>query len=109
MTQTVYSCAFKSVVNEVKNSNPQVLSMFVFDNEGQLLAQDDSAKEQTIQEVMSASTAIIDNSVSIGNLECISVSASSNQVSLICAGNFCFMTVYQKGGDEKFLRSTVSN
>ena len=104
MTQD-YSYALKSTINEIKNVTPHFLSSFIFNKEGQIIAQDDATNEESAKQAINLFGEMTKSSSVIGELENISIQSDNGQVNFTCVEDFCLVIVCSKGADGKILRA----
>jgi len=100
----LYSLALKTALDEIRNITPEVSCTFVFNQEGEVIAQDDNAQTATIQQAIQFFNEITCRVDAIGGFENLTIKGSSGQVNFAsCANGFYLATVSAKTFDEKTL------
>jgi len=100
-----YSYALKSTINEIKNVTPHFLSAFIFNKEGQIIAQDDATNEESAKQAINLFGEMTKSSSVLGELENISIQSDNGQVNFTCVDDFCLVIVCSKGADGKILQA----
>jgi predicted regulator of Ras-like GTPase activity (Roadblock/LC7/MglB family) len=103
----VYAQAFKRVIDEIKNSCPQIMSAFIFSKEGQIIAQDDSINLENVKQATEEFKTLRRNAVVIGDLEEVSVQTISGQINFVSVNDYYLATVSSKGADEKIVKPLI--
>jgi hypothetical protein len=100
----IYSLALKTALDEIRNITPEVSCTFVFNQEGEVIAQDDNAQNATIQQAIQFFNEITCRVDAVGGFENLTIKGSSGQVNFAsCANGFYLATVSSKTFDEKTL------
>jgi hypothetical protein len=100
----IYSLALKTALDEIRNITPEVSCTFVFNQDGEVIAQDDNAQTVTIQQAIQFFNEITCRVDAVGGFENLTIKGSSGQVNFAsCANGFYLATVSSKTFDEKTL------
>jgi CRISPR/Cas system-associated protein Cas7 (RAMP superfamily) len=69
----VYSFALKNTLNEIRNVCPDITHTFMFTEDGEIIAADESTPEKTIIQVIDAFDGILERADKIGGVEGITL------------------------------------
>jgi len=108
MDSEVYSFALKNTLSEIRNVCPEVLSTFIFKEDGEIVAQDESTPEKTIARVVDSFDGVLEKASAIGGVESITLLGSNGRANVSCVGDLYLVTVMSKKADEKYV-STLTH
>ncbi len=98
------SFTLKAAVNEIKNISPEVSGAFIFKKDGEIIAQDDSTRQETILSAIKVFNEMTKHMDTVGGLEGLTVKGSNSQVCFTpCIDDFYLVTVSSKMADEKII------
>ena len=105
MDNEVYAFALKNTLNEIKNICPDLSNIFVFKEDGEILAKDENTDEETIKNTIDAFDAIAERPNAIGGLESITFHGANGRVNIACINDFYLTTIVSKEVDEKYVNT----
>jgi len=98
------SFTLQVAVNEIKNISPDVSSAFIFKKDGEIIAQDDTTRQETILSAIKVFNEMVQRMDTVGGLESLTVKGSNNEVCFTpCINDLYLVTVSSKIADEKII------
>ena len=107
MDTETYSSALKNALNEVQNICPDIKSVFLFNEEGQIIAGDKNTPETVIIRAMDALDGLLEKAETIDGVESISFEASKGRVNVSHMSDLYLVTLTSENADMKYV-STVT-
>ena len=108
MDNEVYSFALKNTLNEIRNVCPEVSSAFIFKEDGEIVAQDESTPEKTIVRAVDAFDGVLEKANAIGGVESITLLGNKGRANVSCINDLYLVTITSKKADEKYV-STLTH
>ncbi|MGQ9507392.1 MAG: hypothetical protein ACUVTB_05985, partial [Candidatus Bathycorpusculaceae bacterium] len=105
MDKEVYTFALKNTLNEIRNVCPDIAHIFMFTEEGEILAADENTHEKTIIQVIDAFDGILEKADKIGGVEGITLEGSNGRVNVSCIKDTYFATVTSKKADINYVNT----
>lgn len=102
MSNSVYASALKNTINEIRNICPEVLSSFAF-KDSDLIADDGSASEKNINQVIAALNSIGKEAKIIGSLQLVRIEGTKGILNLSCMDKLNLTTVISRNADEDYV------
>jgi hypothetical protein len=100
----IYSVSLKTAIDEIRNITPEVSCAFIFRQDGEVIAQDDTADPTTVQEAIQFFNETSCRVNAVEDFENLTIRGSSGQVNFsACTNGFYLATVSSKMVDEKTL------
>jgi predicted regulator of Ras-like GTPase activity (Roadblock/LC7/MglB family) len=103
----VYSFALKNTLNEIRNVCPDITHTFMFTEDGEIIAADESTPEKTIIQVIDAFDGILERADKIGGVEGITLEGSKGRVNVNCVKDMYFATVTSKKADINYVNTVT--
>ncbi|MEM3824708.1 MAG: hypothetical protein QXG27_01005 [Candidatus Bathyarchaeia archaeon] len=88
-----YTFALKNALDEAKNICPDITSIFIFNKEGKIIANDQNTPEKTITRVINAFNGMLEKAEAIGGIENITLECSNGKVDVAHTNDFYLVTV----------------
>ncbi|MDH5482392.1 MAG: hypothetical protein OEY22_05895 [Candidatus Bathyarchaeota archaeon] len=107
MSNEVYSFALKSALDEIRNVCPDVTSTFMFREDGEIVAGDESTPEKTMVRVVNAFDSILEKAEAIGGVEGITLEGSNGRVDVSYVKDLYLVTVTSKKADMNFVNTVT--
>jgi hypothetical protein len=107
MDNDAYSIALNNALNEIQKVCPDIQSSFMFREDGQIVAGDESTPRKTMTCVTEAFDGILDKAEAIGGLEGITLEAGKGRVNVSCIDNIYLVTVTSKKADMNFVNTVT--
>jgi len=95
----VYSFALKNALDEIRNVCPGIENSFMFKEDGEIIAGDESTPEKLIVQVVDAFGGIIDKADAIGGVECMTLECNKGNVNVSCMDDLYLVTVTSTKAD----------
>jgi len=99
MDNEVYSFALKSTLDEIRNVCPDIENSFMFKENGEIIARDESTPEKVIVQVVDAFDSITEKADAIGGVECMTIECNKGSVNVICIDDLYLVTVTSTKAD----------
>jgi hypothetical protein len=103
MGDEVYSFALKNALDEIRNVCPDVVNTFIFREDGEILAQDQSISEETVAKVVDALDSLLEKKEALGGFEGVAFEGDKNRVRVSSVNGLYLVTVASKNADTKYL------
>jgi predicted regulator of Ras-like GTPase activity (Roadblock/LC7/MglB family) len=103
----VYSFALKNTLNEIRNVCPDITHTFMFTEDGEIIAADESTPEKTIIQVIDAFDGILERADKIGGVEGITLEGHNGRVNVNCVKDMYFATVTSKKADINYVNTVT--
>lgn len=107
MTEEVYAFALKTTLNEIRNACPGITHLFMFKEDGEIIAGDEKTPEKTMVRVVDAFDGILEKAEAIGGVEGITLDASKGRVYVSKADDIYLVTVTSKKADIQFVNTVT--
>jgi hypothetical protein len=107
MDNEVYSFALKNTLNEIRNVCPDITHTFMFTEEGEIIAADESTPEKIIIQVVDAFDGILERADKIGGVEGITLEGSNGRVNVTCIKDMYFATVTSRRADINYVNTVT--
>jgi predicted regulator of Ras-like GTPase activity (Roadblock/LC7/MglB family) len=107
MDNELYSFALKSALSEIRNVCPGIKNSFMFKEDGEIIAGDESTPEKVIVQVVDAFNSITEKADAIGGVECMTLECSKGRVNVSCMDNLYLVTVTSKKADATHVNMTT--
>jgi len=105
MDNEVYSFALKNALDEIRNTCPDVISTFIFREDGEILAGDQTTSENTFVKVVDALDCLLEKKEALGDLERAIFEGEKNRACVSRVDGLYLVTVASKNADTKYLDS----
>jgi hypothetical protein len=103
MDTEAYSSALKNALNEVQNICPDIKSVFLFNEEGQIIAGAENTPEAVIIRAMDALDGLIEKAEAIDSVESISFEASKGRVNVSRISDLYLVTLASEKADMNYV------
>jgi hypothetical protein len=100
METDLRSFALKSTLNEVRNLCPDINSVFVFTEDGEITASDESTPEKSMVRIVDALNGLLEKAETVGGIELVTIEGSRGGASLCHLSNQYLVTVTSEDADE---------
>jgi len=108
MENDVYSFALRNTLNEITNACPDITSIFLFKEDGDIISGEDRTQEDAAVHTVDALDEVLEKAQTLGGVEHISLEASEGTISVSRMGDSYLVTVTPEGADLKYI-STLTN
>ena len=105
MSAEACTLALKNTLNEIRNVCPDIHHAFIFRENGEILAEDESTSEVAANNAQEAFRSLTERASATGGVDSITVRCADSKVHIMRFDDLYVTTVYSNGADEK----TVSN
>jgi len=103
MDDEVYSFALKNTLNEIRNVCPGIINTFIFREDGEIIAEDESTPEKTMVRVINAFDGILEKADAIGGVKRITLEGNKGTLDVSHTNNIYFFTVSSKNADMNYI------
>jgi len=103
MDAEAYSSALKNALNEVQNICPDIKSVFLFNEEGQIIAGAENTPESVIIRAMDALDGLLEKAEIIDGVESISFEASKGRVNVSRMSDLYLVTLASEKADMNYV------
>ena len=103
MDNELYSFALKSALSEIRNVCPGIKNSFMFKEDGEIIAGDESTPEKVVVRVVDSFDGVLEKADAIGGVECMTVECSKGRVNVSCMDNLYLVTVTSKKADVNYV------
>lgn len=107
MDNEVYTFAIKNMLNEIRNVCPGITSTFMFREDGEIIAGDDTTSEKTMVHVVNSFDTIFEKADSIGGIEDITIEGSKGKLNITLVQDTYLVTVTSEKTDMKFMNAVT--
>ncbi|NWF87638.1 hypothetical protein HXY32_07535 [Candidatus Bathyarchaeota archaeon] len=107
MDDEVYAFAVKSALNEIRNICPEIISAFMFKEDGEIIAGDDATSEKTMVRVVDSFDTILEKADAIGGVDSITFEGSKSRLNMSCMNEVYLVTVASEKADMKYVNATT--
>jgi len=105
MSTEACTLALRNTLTEIRNVCPEISHVFVFRENGEILAEDENTSEVTVKNAQETLCALSERATVMGGIESVTFRGSESKVNLIRVDDLFVTTVFSNKADEK----TVSN
>ncbi|MGQ9544728.1 MAG: hypothetical protein ACUVQX_02975 [Candidatus Bathycorpusculaceae bacterium] len=105
MDKEVYTFALKNTLNEIRNVCPDIAHIFMFTEDGEIIASDENTNEKMMVQVVDAFSGILERADKIGGVESIILEGSNGRVNVSCINNIYFLTVTSRKADINYVNT----
>jgi hypothetical protein len=105
MNSEVYALALQNALNEIKNVCSDISNVFIFTEDGKLLAKDKNTDEETVNSAVDAFNAITERANTIGGLKSVTFHGAKGHVNIACRNHLHLVTVASKEADEQYINT----
>jgi len=106
MDNEIYSFALKTALNELQNTCPDIKNAFIFNENGQIVAEDDHTPEKTFIQTMDSLDEITDKAGVLGDTDNITFEGSKGRVNVSGINDLYVITVTSKNADKNLINTT---
>lgn len=107
MDDEVYAFAVKSTLNEIRNVCPEIISAFMFKEDGEIIAGDDATSEKTMVRVVDSLDAILEKADAIGGVNSVTFEGSKSRLNVSCINEVYLVTVTSEKADMKYVNAAT--
>jgi hypothetical protein len=107
MDDEVYSFALKNTLNEIRNVCPDITNTFMFREDGELIAGDESTSQKAMSQVVNAFDSILEKAESIGGIEGITLQSSNGRIRVSHVNDLYLVTVTSKNADINYVNTVT--
>jgi len=108
MDTEVYAFALNSTLGEIQKICPGIKNSFMFREDGEVIAGNESTSEQTIVRVIDAFDGILEKAEALGGVENITFEGSNGRASVTRINDLYLVTVTSRNADTNYVK-TVNN
>lgn len=103
MDNEVYTFAVKNTLNEIRNVCPGITGTFMFREDGQIIAGDNTTSEKTMVHVVNSLDAIFEKSDALGSVDCITLECSKGRLRISRTNDAYLVTASSEKADVKYV------
>jgi hypothetical protein len=107
MDKDVYSFALKHTLDEVQKVCPDIKSVFVLDENSELIAKDENTGEKTVSQAVDLFKEIIEKAETVGGVEDITVQGINGRVNISHMEEIYLFTVTSDKADLNYVRTVT--
>jgi len=107
MNNELYSFALKTTLNEIQNTYPDIKISFMFAEDGEIIAQNETTPEKTTIQTVDSFDSILEKAEVLGGIDNVTIECSKGRVNITNLNNFYFVTVTSKDADKTYI-STIT-
>jgi len=107
MSTEACNLALKNTLNEIRNVCPDISNIFIFRENGEILAKDENTTEVTINNAQETFSALIERATAIGGIESVTFRGTESKVNIVQFNDLYITTVSSNGADEKNVSNLI--
>jgi hypothetical protein len=108
MENDVYSFALRNTLNEITNACPDIKTIFLFKENGDIISGEDKVQEETAVRTVDALDDILQKAETLGGVQNIILDGDKGTVNVSSMNDFYLVTVVPERGDMKYINSLTS-
>jgi predicted regulator of Ras-like GTPase activity (Roadblock/LC7/MglB family) len=105
MENDVYAFALRSTLNEIMNACPNIRSIFLFKEDGDIISGEEKAPEEATVRTVNALDAILEKAETLGGLQNITLESAEGTVKVSRMEDFYLVTVVPKEADLNYINT----
>ncbi len=105
MDNELYSFALKSTLDEIRNLCPDIKNAFMFREDGEITAADESTPRKTIVKIVDSFDGLMEKAETMGGIELITVEGSKGGVNVSRMNNHYLVMVTSQNADKNYLNT----
>jgi hypothetical protein len=103
----VYSFALRNTLNEIQNICPDIKNSFMFNEDGEVIAEDENTPEKVVLRVIDSFNGILEKADAIGGVEGITLEGSKGRVSVSSMNSLYLVTVTTRKADTNYVNTVT--
>jgi predicted regulator of Ras-like GTPase activity (Roadblock/LC7/MglB family) len=108
MENDVYSFALRNTLNEITNACPDIKTIFLFKEDGDIISGEDKAQEEAAVHTVDALDDILEKAETLGDLQNMILEGTKGTVNVSRMNDFYLVTVIPEKADMKYINSLTS-
>lgn len=108
MENDVYSFALRNTLNEITNACPDIQSIFLFKEDGDIISGEDKAQEEAAVRTVDALDDVLEKAKTLGGVQTIILEGTKGTVNVSRMNDFYLVTVVPEKADLKYI-NTLTN
>jgi hypothetical protein len=105
MDNELYSFALKSTLDEIRNLCPDIKNAFMFREDGEITAADESTPRKTIVKIVDSFDGLMEKAETMGGIELITVEGSKGGVNVSRMNSHYLVMVTSQNADKDYLNT----
>jgi len=105
MSDEIYAFALKNTLNEIKNACPTIMQAFIFTENAETIAADETADDATLHSAVNAIKAITQRAGTVGGIDAITFHSANGKTHITRMGNFYLAIIISRETDENYVNS----
>ncbi|NWG10415.1 hypothetical protein HXY33_01495 [Candidatus Bathyarchaeota archaeon] len=103
MDNEVYTFAVKNTLNEIRNICPEITGTFMFREDGEIIAGDNTTSEKIMVRVVDSLDSIFEKSDAIGEVDCITFEGGKGRLKIFRVNDAYLVTASSEKADMKYV------
>ena len=99
-----YSTALQPVIDEFKGVAPEIVETFIFNENGEIIANTETGTDEQIKKSIDAFNNISDRAGTVGGIETLIIQGANSQLNITAIKNLHIATVSSLSADEKIVK-----
>jgi predicted regulator of Ras-like GTPase activity (Roadblock/LC7/MglB family) len=108
MENDVYSFALRNTLNEITNACPDIKTIFLFKENGDIISGEDKAQEEAAVHTVDALDDVLEKAETLGGVQNIILEGTKGTVNVSRMNDFYLVTVVPEETDMKYINSLTS-
>ncbi len=105
MENDVYAFALRNALNDITNACPDIRSIFLFKEDGDIISGEEKAQEEAAVHTVDALDEVLEKAKTLGSLQNIILEGTEGTVNVSRMGDFYLVTVVPEGADLKYVNA----
>lgn len=105
MNNEFYSFALKTTLNEIQNTYPDMKNSFMFAEDGEIIAQNETTSEKTIIHTVDSFDSILEKAEVLGGIDNAIIECSKGRVNITNLNGLYLVTVTSKDADKTYVNT----
>lgn len=107
MDNEVYSFALKNTLNEVRNICPEITNVFMFKDDGEIIAADENTPEKAMVRVVDSFDSILEKAEAIGDIEGITLEGDKGRLNVFHMNDLYLVMVSSRKADMNYVNTVT--
>lgn len=103
MENDVYSFALRNTLDEITNACPDIQSIFLFKEDGDIISGEERAQEEAAVHTVDALDEVLEKAKALGGVESISLEGTKGTINVSRVNDFYLVTVVPEKADLKYI------
>jgi len=108
MENDVYAFALRNTLNEIINACPDIRSIFLFKEDGDIISGEEKAQEEAAVHAVDALDDVLEKAETLGGLQNITLESTEGTIKVSRMGDFYLVTVVPQEADLNYINTLTS-